>query len=59
MQSNLPKPDRCARCDAPFRCGARNRDADCWCAALPPLAPVPGRACLCRSCLELELKERT
>jgi len=27
----------------------------CWCASLPPLAPVTGRGCLCRACLEREL----
>ncbi|TAK88407.1 MAG: hypothetical protein EPO20_02990 [Betaproteobacteria bacterium] len=58
----MPNPtellaDRCARCGAPFHCG-RN-DAGCWCESLPPLAPVPGRGCLCRACLEAELKERS
>ncbi|HSA89618.1 MAG TPA: cysteine-rich CWC family protein [Burkholderiales bacterium] len=54
---NSPNPDKCARCGAPFHCG-RN-EPRCWCMSLPALEPVPGRACLCRKCLEEELKERT
>ena len=52
-------PDRCARCGAPFVCGAK-ADA-CWCEQWPALAPDPERAradsaaapagCLCRDCL--------
>jgi hypothetical protein len=53
----------CSACGAAFHCGARDRDP-CWCAALPPLAPVAGRNCLCRDCLKKEIekesaKERT
>ncbi|HTG96096.1 MAG TPA: cysteine-rich CWC family protein [Burkholderiales bacterium] len=63
MQTALPTrnglPDTCARCGAPFRCGAKNRDDKCWCSEMPPLEPLPGRSCLCRECLELELRERT
>ncbi|MFN2646151.1 MAG: cysteine-rich CWC family protein [Burkholderiales bacterium] len=47
----------CARCDAPFHCGAD--EAHCWCEALPPLEPLAGRGCLCPACLELELRERS
>ncbi|HEV3009334.1 MAG TPA: cysteine-rich CWC family protein [Burkholderiales bacterium] len=54
MQSTTPNPERCARCGAPFHCG--RDEAECWCASLPALEPVPGRACLCRHCLERELK---
>jgi hypothetical protein len=53
-----PPPERCARCGAEFHCG-RNDEVDCWCAGLPPLTPVDGRSCLCRRCLEEELRERT
>ncbi|HEY8251523.1 MAG TPA: cysteine-rich CWC family protein [Burkholderiales bacterium] len=59
METPPQNPDRCARCGAQFRCGAKNRDAECWCAGLPPLEPVQGRLCLCRPCLEAELRERT
>jgi hypothetical protein len=57
---NTPE-SRCARCGAPFTCGMQaGHSSDemqpCWCAALPPLEPVPGRGCLCRRCLEDELK---
>ncbi|HET9735387.1 MAG TPA: cysteine-rich CWC family protein [Burkholderiales bacterium] len=47
---------RCARCSAEFRCGMQAGERECWCASLPPLAPLPGRECLCRKCLELELR---
>ncbi len=47
----------CARCKKPFRCGAD--EEGCWCEELPALQPVVGRDCLCRECLELELKERS
>ena len=46
--------ERCAACGAPFHCG--KDEAECWCAALPPLTPTAGRGCLCRKCLEEELK---
>jgi Cysteine-rich CWC len=49
-----PAEAHCARCGAAFGCGAGGA-APCWCAALPPLEPVPGRGCLCRACLEREL----
>ncbi|TMH85107.1 MAG: hypothetical protein E6H47_11290 [Betaproteobacteria bacterium] len=46
---------RCPLCGAQFECGAG--EGECWCAALPGLAPIPGRDCLCRKCLEQELKK--
>jgi Cysteine-rich CWC len=59
-QKTTPE-SRCASCGTPFACGmqAGHRSVEmqpCWCAALPALAPVPGRGCLCRACLEIELK---
>ncbi|HEX2565392.1 MAG TPA: cysteine-rich CWC family protein [Burkholderiales bacterium] len=52
-----PGPEkRCAACGVPFVCGASAPEEPCWCASLPPLKPVSGRDCLCRSCLEEELK---
>lgn len=47
---------RCARCGTAFVCAMNTGLAECWCAGLPALKPVPGRACLCRDCLEAELK---
>src|SRR6266851_4517813 len=46
---------RCPVCGAQFECGAGQ--AECWCAVLPALTPIPGRGCLCRRCLEEELKK--
>lgn len=53
-----PKPDlppgdgsACARCGAAFECGMQAGAERCWCAELPPLAPVPGQGCLCPACL--------
>jgi hypothetical protein len=57
LEATAQNPDRCARCGAPFHCGKVERQ--CWCASLAALTPVPGQACLCRTCLEEELKERT
>lgn len=53
----------CAQCGAPFRCGMEAGDAECWCASLPPLLPVPAAAtadsaaagCLCPACLQARL----
>jgi len=50
------KGTRCARCGSDFSCGMAAGAPRCWCAELPPLQPMPGRACLCRNCLEEELK---
>jgi len=65
METKKKLPEsRCARCGAPFTCGMQAGDRSdelqpCWCAGLPPLEPVPGRGCLCRRCLEDELKAAT
>lgn len=53
----------CAQCGAPFRCGMEGGDAECWCASLPPLLPVPAAStadsaagCLCPACLQARLE---
>jgi hypothetical protein len=51
-----PENNRCSRCGAAFTCGTLAGEKRCWCEALPPLVPVPGRGCLCRDCLEEELR---
>ncbi|MGH8704824.1 MAG: cysteine-rich CWC family protein [Burkholderiales bacterium] len=56
--AEAPGAARCARCDAEFLCGMLAGEPRCWCADLAPLEPVPGRGCLCRRCLEEELKAR-
>jgi hypothetical protein len=45
---------RCARCNSPMIC---QPEGECWCAELPPRLALPqsGR-CLCRHCLEHDLK---
>ena len=48
---------RCSRCDSAFSCGMLAGVQSCWCARLPPIAPVPGRGCLCPACLEEELRQ--
>ncbi|HEY2338674.1 MAG TPA: cysteine-rich CWC family protein [Burkholderiales bacterium] len=53
----MDRDKRCARCGTPFTCGAD--EPHCWCENLPPLEPVPGRDCLCRACLEREVRERS
>jgi len=53
----------CAQCGVPFRCGMEGGDAECWCARLPPLLPLPESAaadssaagCLCPACLQARL----
>jgi hypothetical protein len=46
---------RCGNCGAAFTCGLAAGCAECWCAALPNVVPVPrvdSRAsCLCPACL--------
>jgi hypothetical protein len=55
MEAKKKPPEaHCARCGAAFACGAGSA-GPCWCASLPALEPVPGRGCLCRTCLEQEL----
>ena len=51
-----PLESSCAGCGTPFTCGMRAGQEPCWCAGLPALEPVPGRDCLCRKCLEAELR---
>ncbi len=53
-----PAEPRCAGCGVAFTCGMRAGQEPCWCASLPALEPVPGRTCLCRTCLEKEFSER-
>jgi hypothetical protein len=53
-----PPESLCARCGAPFSCGMQAGEQDCWCSRLPALQPVAGRGCICRACLEEELKAR-
>ena len=54
----------CPQCGARFRCGMEGGDPTCWCASLPSLAPLPGKAadasgaaqrCLCPRCLAARL----
>jgi len=47
--------ERCSACGAPFRCG--RDDERCWCTDLQAITPVPGKACLCRACLEEEIRK--
>ncbi|MBI1942159.1 MAG: cysteine-rich CWC family protein [Betaproteobacteria bacterium] len=56
METKSPPEEACARCGAPFVCGMKAGEARCWCSDLPALQPVPRRSCLCRACLEEELK---
>jgi hypothetical protein len=50
---------RCTRCDATMSC---NPEGDCWCLELPH-GPMPAlkageaEGCLCRSCLEKQLRK--
>jgi len=57
MDRKIPPESRCAQCGAAFVCGMKAGEERCWCAELPPLEPVAGRDCLCRSCLEIELQQ--
>ncbi|MGB7543046.1 MAG: cysteine-rich CWC family protein [Burkholderiales bacterium] len=42
----------CARCGAPFECGAAAGLERCWCAELPALtSPAPEASCYCPRCL--------
>ncbi|MCG6876213.1 MAG: cysteine-rich CWC family protein [Betaproteobacteria bacterium] len=44
--------DRCARCGSLFECGMQAGLTECWCAKLPPIAPVDAAAgCYCPRCL--------
>ena len=66
MTSAMLKPDTsaCPRCGAGFRCAMMAGDAECWCAQLPQVMPVPpvlgdlalpdgsAAACFCPACLK-------
>ena len=43
----------CARCGAAFTCGMSAGQEPCWCAAYPPVMPVPqeNAGCYCPACL--------
>lgn len=61
METKSPPEESCARCGAPFVCGMKAGEGSdemrrCWCYGLPALEPVAGRGCICRACLEEELK---
>ena len=56
MQNKSTAEPRCARCGAAFACGMQAGEERCWCNDLPLLQPVAGRGCICRACLEDELK---
>jgi len=43
-------------CGAAFGCGAKSKVDRCWCQELPALEPVPGRGCLCPTCLRAALE---
>jgi hypothetical protein len=61
------RPNRCPECGSAFVCGMDAGLAECWCARLPPLLPVPAAApapletsdaktgCLCPICLQRKL----
>jgi hypothetical protein len=44
--------ERCARCGAPFHCGARAGDERCWCFEQPPVKLADAKSCLCPKCLK-------
>ncbi len=54
----------CPRCGAEFRCGMTGGDEKCWCASLPPVAPLPvpapgtSASCYCPACLQAIKAER-
>ncbi|HPU79901.1 cysteine-rich CWC family protein [Accumulibacter sp.] len=55
-----PPATSCAKCAAPFVCGASAGLASCWCMQQPQLAcaPVPGTGCYCPACLEQRSSDR-
>ncbi|WP_409574982.1 cysteine-rich CWC family protein [Sulfuritalea sp.] len=62
MSASAAPTGVCAQCGAPFRCDMEAGDAECWCARLPPLLPLPAPAdpaapatCLCPACLRQRL----
>ncbi|MBC7444847.1 MAG: cysteine-rich CWC family protein [Polaromonas sp.] len=72
MSLATPRPDTavCPRCGADLRCGMAAGDAECWCARLPQVMPVPSApprqallqssaaSCFCPACLKQITDER-
>ena len=56
--STPPPGSACARCGAPFTCGAVAGTDTCWCNAMPRLMNIISGfdTCLCPACLEHALK---
>ncbi|HWE02456.1 MAG TPA: cysteine-rich CWC family protein [Tepidisphaeraceae bacterium] len=57
--TSTPDNRVCPRCGTAFHCGSST--GACWCAAMPPVMPVPQKsteACLCRACLRAEMQRR-
>jgi len=51
----------CPACGQAFRCGMAAGCDACWCAELPPVAPVPRSGevtCLCEQCLSERIAQR-
>jgi prepilin-type N-terminal cleavage/methylation domain-containing protein/prepilin-type processing-associated H-X9-DG protein len=48
----------CSVCGKPFACHSDDATGKCWCNDFPSLPPIPGRDCLCPSCLKAELEKR-
>lgn len=63
MSTNPGAPDeqRTCACGRQFTCDLAAGKATCWCAALPPVLPVPdaAAACLCPDCLRQAIAVRT
>ncbi|MBL8479090.1 MAG: cysteine-rich CWC family protein [Sterolibacteriaceae bacterium] len=59
--ANAATNGTCPQCGVKFRCGMDVGDAECWCAALPPLSGLPAQSgefaanCLCPACLRERL----
>lgn len=59
MEAADREKQECARCGAPFVCGALSGDKTCWCFAFSPLPPDrvnAGHACVRAQCLNAELQ---
>jgi prepilin-type N-terminal cleavage/methylation domain-containing protein/prepilin-type processing-associated H-X9-DG protein len=48
----------CSICGKSFSCHSESATGKCWCNEFPPLAPVPGRDCLCPECLRNEVEKK-
>ena len=50
--------ETCFKCGTKFECGFKKEASACWCEELPAKkqTPKPGATCLCRTCLEKEVK---